>query len=274
MPSTFDLSYRAPYDWDAIIAFLGARTISGVEVATPTAYRRIVRLGEHTGWIEVTPRPGALHVTASASLKRVLPEVRARVTHLFDLDADPATIAATLGPLAAKRPGVRVPGAFDGFEIAVRAILGQQVSVAAARTLAGRFAAEFGPAVASAHEGLTTAFPRPEEVAGRSIGLGILRSRARTILGLAEAMASGGLRLAPDVDAGDAIARLKALPGIGDWTAQYIAMRALDWPDAFPATDLWVMKALGEKKLSRVLALAEPWRPWRAYAVMHLWMGA
>jgi AraC family transcriptional regulator of adaptative response / DNA-3-methyladenine glycosylase II len=170
---------------------------------------------------------------------------------------------------------VLVPGAFVGFEVAVLAVLGQLVSVAAARTLAGRFAAAFGEPIETPFASLTTTFPAASRIARLTpakIGaLGMPGSRARTVLGVARAVDRGELELAPNADIERSLERLRALPGIGEWTAQYIAMRALAWPDAFPHTDLGVMKALGEKDPRRVLAAAEAWRPWRAYAVMHLW---
>ena len=280
----FELSFRPPYDWESMLRFLGARSIAGVEEVTATTYRRIVSpgispttAGAPSGWIEVTPhrRKATMRVTVSSSLAKNIPAVLARVKHLFDLSCQPAEIAEALGELAADNRGLRVPGAFDGFEVAVRAVLGQQVTVAGARTLAGRFAAAFGTPVESPFDALTTVFPsakriaeaEPDEIAR----LGILPSRARTIHELARAVADGELRLAPGVDVAAALEKLKALPGIGEWTAQYIAMRALAWPDAFPHTDLVLMKALGEKNPKRTLAAGEAWRPWRAYAVMHLW---
>jgi AraC family transcriptional regulator of adaptative response / DNA-3-methyladenine glycosylase II len=170
---------------------------------------------------------------------------------------------------------LRVPGAFDGFEIAVRAILGQQVTVAGARTVAGRFAVAFGDPVETPFAGLTTLFPIAPRIAGMPAGriarLGMPLARARTVVGLARAVADGRLVLMPNADAEATLEALRAVPGIGEWTAQYIAMRALSWPDAFPHTDLGVMKALGEKDAKRVLEAGEAWRPWRAYAVMHLW---
>jgi AraC family transcriptional regulator of adaptative response / DNA-3-methyladenine glycosylase II len=170
---------------------------------------------------------------------------------------------------------LRVPGAFDGFEVAVRAVLGQQVSVAAARTLAGRFAAAFGDALATPFAELTTVFPLPQRIASlrvdRIARLGVIAARAKSIIALARALAEGRLVLAPGVDIEATLERLRGLPGVGEWTAQYIALRALGWPDAFPHTDLGVMRALGERNSKRVLAHAEAWRPWRAYAVMHLW---
>ena len=278
---SFELSYRPPYDWNAMTAFLSARSIAGVEEMAERSYRRTVRVTrdgkDHFGWLEVGPheRKPALRVVVSASLVKVLPAVLARVKNLMDLSCNPSEVAQALGPLAARNPGMRVPGAFDGFEIAVRAILGQQVTVAAARTLAGRFAAAFGVAVQSPFGSITTAFPSPEDIAERSVnkiaGLGIISSRARAIISLARALARNDLALSAHVDVESTTERLRAMPGIGEWTTQYIAMRALAWPDAFPHTDYGVMKALGQKNPRRVLQAAEAWRPWRSYAVMHLW---
>jgi AraC family transcriptional regulator of adaptative response / DNA-3-methyladenine glycosylase II len=278
---TFELSFRPPYDWPSLIEFLGARSINAVEDVEASSYRRIVRIAQsgqvHTGWVEITPhqRKPVLRAAVSAPLAKVVPALLSRVKHLMDLSCNPAEIEGALGPLAAAKPGLRVPGAFDGFEVAVRAVLGQQVSVAAARTLAGRFAGAFGSPVESPFAALSTSFPGPERIAKLRAAdiarLGVLPSRARTIVELAKALARGDVRLGPGVDVTATLHSLRSIPGIGEWTAQYIAMRALAWPDAFPNTDLGVMRALGERNSKRVLAAAERWRPWRAYAVMHLW---
>ena len=278
----FELAYRPPLDWPGLCDFLGARAIAGVEQADGGRYRRTVAIdhagARHLGWLEAQPAGrghAALRVKLSSSLSSVVPQALARVKRLFDLACDPQEIAAVLGPLAAAHPGLRVPGAFDSFEVAVRAVLGQQVTVKAARTLAGRFAAHFGTPVETPYAALTVAFPgaavitqaQPEEIGT----LGILRSRVRSIQALAASVASRGLTLDATVDVEAELERLRALPGIGEWTAQYVAMRAMAWPDAFPHTDLGVMKALGEINPRQVLKRAEAWRPWRAYAVMHLW---
>lgn len=278
---TFELSFRPPFDWPAMSAFLGTRAIAGVEAVADGCYRRTVRMQgdgkEQTGWIAVgiSPRKPTLRVTVSASLARVLPPLLSRVKALMDLACHPADVAQTLGALAKRHPGLRVPGAFDGFEMAVRAILGQQVTVVAASTVAGRFAAAFGDPVPTPFAALTTLFPMAAHVAalspGRIARLGMPGARARTIIALARAVAEGNLVLMPNADVETTLDRLRALPGVGEWTAQYIAMRALCWPDAFPHTDLGIMKALGETNPRRVLAIGESWRPWRAYAVMHLW---
>ena len=277
----FELSFRPPYDWPALCAFLGARAVAGVESVEAGRYRRSARIAlagqNHTGWIEVSPSPqkSALRVTVSASLAKALPPLLSRVKALMDLACHPAEVAQALGPLARSHPGIRVPGAFDGFEVAVRAILGQQVTVAAARTVAGRFAAAFGEPLDTPFASLNRIFPAAERIAALPYGhiarLGMPGARARTVIALARAVADGDIVLMPNADIEATLDRLRALPGVGEWTAQYIAMRALAWPDAFPHTDLGVMKALGETDARRVLAAGEAWRPWRAYAVMHLW---
>ena len=202
-------------------------------------------------------------------------QVLSRTKHLFDLSAHPVEIETHLGELAIAHTGLRVPGAFDGFELAVRAVLGQQVSVRAATTLAGRFNKTFGEPIVTPFPELTHLFPSAERIAeveiDEIISLGIIRSRANTILFLARAVADGSVVLKPGCDPDRVISRLKELPGIGEWTAQYIAMRALSWPDAFPHTDLGLYKALGKNRPLKVLEMADSWRPWRAYAAMHLW---
>ena len=277
----FELSFRPPYDWPAINTFLGARAIAGVEMLENACYRRTVRVVSegkvHLGWVAIglSPKKPALRVAVSASLVRVLPPVLARVKALMDLSCNPTEVAEALGGLAQRRPGIRVPGAFDGFEVAVRAILGQQVTVAAARTLAGRFAAALGDPIETPFAALTTVFPTAARVADIAVAhiacLGMPAARARTVIALARSVADGDLVLTPHTDIEATLEHLRALPGVGEWTAQYIAMRALAWPDAFPHTDLGVMKALGETDARRVLEAGEAWRPWRAYAVMYLW---
>ncbi len=278
---SFDLAYRPPYDWEAMLAFLGKRSIRGVEVTAARRYRRTVRLERngkaHAGWIEVaqSPRKSALRVTASASLAAAVPALLARVKTFLDLAARPDEIAAALGPLARAHPGLRLPGAMDGFEVTVRAILGQQVTVAAAATLAGRFAAAFGEPIDTPHEGVTLLFPPASRIAAADASeiasLGIIASRAKAIVALAREVDSGALRLDPLAPVEETLAALERLPGVGPWTAQYVAMRALAWPDAFPHPDVAVLKAMGERNGRRALERAEAWRPWRSYAVLHLW---
>jgi AraC family transcriptional regulator of adaptative response / DNA-3-methyladenine glycosylase II len=277
----FELSFRPPYDWQAIRTFLGARAIAGVEMHNGTCYRRTVRVllegKSHLGWVEMglSPKKPALRVAVSASLVRVLPAVLSRAKALLDLSCNPTDVGEALGSLALRRPGIRVPGAFDGFEVAVRAILGQQVTVTAASTLANRFAAAFGDPIDTPFDALTTVFPtatRVADIAPRLIArLGMPEMRACTVVALARRVAEGDLVLTPHTDIEATLERLRALPGVGEWTAQYIAMRALAWSDAFPHTDLGIMKALNMKDPRRILEAGEAWRPWRAYAVMHLW---
>ena len=277
----FELTFRPPYDWPAMSTFLGARALAGIELIAGASYRRTVRVAaadkEHVGWVDIglSPNKPALRVAVSASLARVLPTVLSRVKALMDLSCNPTEVAKGLGKLAERRPGIRVPGAFDGFEVAVRAILGQQVTVAAARTVAGRFAAALGDPVDTPFDGLTTMFPTAARVADTPVGLiarlGMPGVRARSVVALARSVTDGGLMLMPNTDIDATLERLRALPGVGEWTAQYIVMRVHAWPDAYLHTDYGVMKALGEKNARRVLEAAEIWRPWRAYAVMHLW---
>ena len=285
---TFELAYRPPLDWLHLTGFLAARSVAQVESVEKNVYRRTLRIIDnidsgvpHTGWIEVRYHntKSVLSVRVAATLGNVLPQVLARVKRVFDLSCQPEEIVAALGAWARPHAGLRLPGAFDGFELAVRAVLGQQITVRAATTLAGRFAGAFGDAVVTPHLALQRVFPSAQTIAACSIDdiakLGIIAARARTIRALAHAIASGQLTLEPSSNVEDTLTALKQIPGIGDWTAHYIAMRALAWPDAFPHTDYGVMKAMNETTgataAKRVLAKAEAWRPWRAYAVMHLW---
>jgi AraC family transcriptional regulator of adaptative response / DNA-3-methyladenine glycosylase II len=280
---TLRLSYRPPYDWAGVLAFLRARTLAGVERVDEDAYLRTVRLGEHTGWVRVRHAPAQRGITVELthSLTPALPALLGRLRNVFDLAARPDMIAERLGtdetlaPLVARNPGVRIPGAFDGFELAVRAILGQQISVKAATTLAGRFTTAFGDPMDTPHDGLVRLTPTPERIAAARVddiaSLGVVSARARAIVALAEAMASGELRLEPGLHPDTTIAQLVALPGIGPWTAHYIAMRALRWPDAFPREDAIIRQRLGGVTPARAEALAEAWRPWRGYGVLLTW---
>ncbi len=265
-----DVGYRLPFNWVAILGFLRARAIAGIETIDENRYSRVVKMGEHRGRIAVSPVRGknALRVEVSTSLTPVLARVLARVKRLFDLGAHPELIEDRLAedprlrPIVRAHPGLRVPGSFDGFEMALRAVLGQQISVRAATTIAGRFATAFN--------GLDAA--RIAQSDNASIrALGLTNARAECVLGLARAAAEGRVRLEPCADVASAMAALKELPGIGEWTAQYIAMRALGWPDAFPHTDLGVMKALGTKAERQILEMSAAWSPWRSYAAIYLW---
>ena len=278
---TFELAFRPPYAWDAMLAFLAKRAVPGVEAVEGRKYRRTLHVlhrgRRHAGWMEATPSPrrAALRITLAASLAGALPAVLARAKHLFDLACHPDEIAAALGPLAASAPGLRLPGAMDGFEVAVRAILGQQVTVRAATTIAARFATALGEPFETPHATLTRLFPEASRVAAcepaEIAALGIISARARAIVALAREVAEGRLRLEPSAPIDATVAALEALPGVGPWTAQYIAMRALAWPDAFPHPDVAVLKAMAQRSGAQALRDAEAWRPWRAYAVLHLW---
>jgi AraC family transcriptional regulator of adaptative response / DNA-3-methyladenine glycosylase II len=279
------LHYRPPLAWDRMLRFLAARTIAGVEHVSGEGYSRVVSMGKHQGWLRVTRAPveNALRVEFEATLAPVLGPLLARLRHMFDLNARPDVIAAHLGTddrlrgAIATIPGLRVPGAFSGFEMAWRAILGQRISVPAATTLSRRLALQFGEPIETPYPELSRLTPRAEVLAESDVDtlakLGITRERCRAIQVLARAVADGKLRLEPGADPESTIAQLKEFPGIGEWTAQYIAMRALGWPDAFPHGDLGVLRGVGETSPKKLLALAEPWRPWRAYAVMYVWNG-
>ncbi len=272
-----ELSYRAPFDWQGLLTFLRGRAIAGVEIIENNRYQRTVQIGQHQGWIQVSPisHQPKLRVEISAALLSAILPILNRVKALFDLAADPLPIAEHLGPLAAPFPGLRVPGAFNRFEVVVRAILGQQVSVKSATTLMARLVKAFGTPITTPIAGLVYLSPTPAQLAQAPVealtALGILASRAKSIQALAQAIDKGSLQLETHADLETAVAQLKTITGIGDWTAHYVAMRVLAYPDAFPYADLALRKALGIEKPAKVLQMAEAWRPWRAYAAMHLW---
>lgn len=283
---TVRLAYRPPYDWDGILDFLALRAIPGVEAVSEGVYRRSLSLGGETGVVTVSPGSGnTLKVSARFSRLTVLPQLIARVRRVFDLGADPAAIGAhlskdlDLAPLVAARPGLRAPGAWDGFELAVRAILGQQITVVAARNLAGKLTERFGQPLppALAGEGLTHLFPTPQALSlADPASLSMPLARGRALVGMAAAAAATPDLFTSRGSLDDAVSRLKALPGVGEWTAQYIALRQMREPDAFPHGDVGLMRALtgpdGVRPTADELAVrAEAWRPWRAYAALHLW---
>jgi AraC family transcriptional regulator of adaptative response / DNA-3-methyladenine glycosylase II len=285
--STLLLTYRPPYDWKGILDFLTVRALKGVEWVTDDFYARTVRLDAATGWIRVThaKQKNALSLEFTHSLTGVLPALLARVRNLFDLNARTDLIArhlsqdARLAPLVKRTAGIRVPGAFNGFELGLRAILGQQITVKAATTLGCRFAEAFGEPFVTPHPDLNRLTPAATRVAKLTVDdiarLGIVSARARSLVALAQAQVTGKLALdggtlyKPD----DAVERLAELPGIGPWTAHYIAMRALSWPDAFPKEDIAIRNGLGGVSAKEAEAMSQSWRPWRSYAVMHLWRG-
>ena len=283
---TLQLTYRPPYDWQAMLDFLGARAVPGIEAVRDDRWLRTIRLGAHAGWLEVRhlPERNALLVELSHSLTPVLPPLLGRLRNLFDLAARPDVIAShlaadpLLAPAIAAHPGLRVPGALDGVEIGVRAILGQQVSVRSATTAATRLAGAFGERIETPHPELDRLWPTTAALAASDSdalsALGIITARAKAIVGLAQAVTQRAIELEPGVAPEEQVRRLEALPGIGPWTASYIAMRALRWPDAFPGGDVVVRKRLGCTTPAAAEARAEHWRPWRSYAVLHLWLGS
>jgi AraC family transcriptional regulator of adaptative response / DNA-3-methyladenine glycosylase II len=284
------LRYRPPYDWDAMLAFLAMRAIPGVEVVDMSVaggvYRRVIALDGAVGTIAVRPIDSdRLSVAVRFPKASALPRILARVRGVFDLSADPVGIGAVLSRdpdlarMVGLRPGLRVPGAWDGFELAVRAILGQQITVVQARKLAGDLVAAHGEPLAQpwAEPGLTHAFPSAERLAAADLsGMKMPGARIRCLSAMAQALADDPNLLSPTAGLDEMVQRLRALPGIGEWTAQYIAMRQLREPDAFPAADVALMRALADADgvrptAEQLLARAEAWRPWRAYAALHLW---
>ncbi len=301
--ATVRLGYRPPYDAAAMLAFLQKRAIasvSAIDVGAPLPSMGNIRgtirtsfyVTSNDGSAPAAPRlqAGWLSVcfdeansqavlTVSDSLQSALPLVIRRVRHWLDLDADPAAVHAVMHSRFPNGAGLRVPGCLDGFELAVRAVLGQQITVAAARTLAQRLVDKFGAPVATPFADVTRLFPSAEVLAGASgdaLGsLGIAKQRQAAIVAIANGVASGRITLHAGADVPATMAALKELPGIGDWTAQYIAMRALRWPDAFPAGDVALHKALGvlgsKKAAKEVEAMSQAWKPWRSYAVVRAW---
>ena len=288
---TLRLRYRAPYDWNSMLGHLQARAIPGIEFVENGIYRRTVEMDGSTGSVEVAhlPERQSLSVTIHFPNVQSLPTIVTRVRRLFDLGADIETIDEHLSrdpylaPLVAQRPGLRAPGGWDGFELAVRAVLGQQITVAAARRLAGQLVALHGNPVAKSyvtHPELSHVFPTAKRLAlAKSIGLGMPAARQKCLKSLAEAAVADPNLFGSFGTVEEAIARLRGICGIGEWTAQYIALRALREMDAFPATDIGLLRGAamldGARPTSAsLLNRAESWRPWRAYAAQHLWAAA
>ena len=278
------LRYQPPYDWAAMLEFLHQRAIPGIEVVTAAAYARSVQLDGVQGTILVEHGGGnALRATVRFPKLSALPTIIARLRRVFDLAADPVAIATHLAqdpvlePLVKARPGLRVPGAWDGFELAIRAVLGQQITVRAAVRLAGRLVGTYGEVLTKADGEITRVFPRPEALVTADLAsLGMPRSRAAALSAIAAVASSDAHFFDATGDLDDAIRRLRSIRGIGEWTAHYIALRQLREPDAFPAADIGLMRAMAAHKgreytSSELLDRASRWRPWRAYAAQHLW---
>lgn len=282
---TITLSYIPPYDWAAMMEFFAARAIDGIEVVEADRYRRTIAIDGVQGTISVSPVAGknALAATIAFPNVKALPIIVSRIRRMFDVGADIRAVNAhlmkdrRLADAIKVRPGLRVPGAWDPFELAMRAVLGQQITVGAARKLAGKLVTLCGPALAPGIAGLTHVFPTPAQVANTDLSkLGMPGARLRTLSAIAKAAMEQHDLFSTARDLESAVARLCALPGIGEWTAQYIALRALHEPDAFPASDVGLLRAmdghLGRRASAQeLLTLAQAWRPWRAYAAQHLW---
>jgi AraC family transcriptional regulator, regulatory protein of adaptative response / DNA-3-methyladenine glycosylase II len=275
----FRLRYRPPYDWKGMLEFLAPRSTPGVEQVANGTYRRSISLRGATGRFEVSHDPSnhSLNVTVQFGDPKALYFIIERIRAMFDLNADWITIAQTLNadPLLATKvkanPGLRVPGCWDGFELGVRAILGQQVTVKGATTLAGRLANKFGQLL-GASSGLTHVFPQPETLAEADIAsIGIPQSRAQTIRGFARFVAVHKVRFEATASSEALIRQLRGIPGLGQWTVRYIAMRALGDPDALPCGDLGLLRGLALTTARELEQRAEVWRPWRAYAAMYIW---
>ena len=279
------LGFRPPYDSAAMLNFFERRALRGVEAVTDhrgtPEFARTLRVTHGgralQGWLRLRfdAQREQVVLRVGDSLATVLPIVISRVRAMLDLDADPMEINAALHASFPHGDGMRVPGTVDGFELAVRAVLGQQITVAAARTLGSRLVQAFGEPVTTPVAGLDRLFPTPAAIAsasGDALGqLGIVRQRQAALLAVAREMLDGRLALHPGADVPSTIATLQSLPGIGDWTAQYIAMRALRWPDAFPAGDVALQKALGVTTARAATEASQAWRPWRGYAVLRAW---
>jgi AraC family transcriptional regulator of adaptative response / DNA-3-methyladenine glycosylase II len=278
------LVYRPPLAWETLLDFLRLRAIPGIEWVTPSSYARTVGIGDATGWVRVTNDPARNRLVAeiAPSLLPVLSEVLGRLRRLFDLDAHPHDIASHLGgdPLLGSvvqdLPGVRIPGAFDEFEVAVRAIVGQQVSVRAATTIMGRLVQQLGTPVETPFRELCCRTPDPATLANKPLddvrAAGLTQKRSECLQTLARSVDAEVISLRPREAPDVTMARLQALPGIGDWTAQYLAMRVLGWPDAFPAGDLILRRVLGCERSRDAALRAESWRPWRAYGCLYAWL--
>jgi AraC family transcriptional regulator of adaptative response / DNA-3-methyladenine glycosylase II len=270
-----------------MLEFLQARAIAGIERVGNNCYTRTFSLDGIQGTVAVQPAAGnALRANIRTTKLSILPQIIARLRRVFDLAADPLSIAAhlatdpTLAPLILQRPGLRIPGAWDGFELAMRAVLGQQITVSGAIRLAGRLVQGYGERLAMPQRDLTHVFPLPQALARAKLApLGMPASRAATLSAVASEVLADPDLLGARLSLDEAIERLRAIRGIGEWTAQYIALRQLREPDAFPAADIGLQRALADAgghrpNADELLSRAEKWRPWRAYAAQHLWSSA
>ncbi len=284
---TLLLRYQPPYDWQAMLEFLKARAVAGIEHVGDNSYTRTFSLDGIQGTVAVKPAAGnALRASIRTTKLSILPQVIARLRRVFDLAADPLSISAhlasdpTLAPLILQRPGLRIPGAWDGFELAMRAVLGQQITVLGAIRLAGRLVEAYGERLATPQGNLTHVFPLPRALARAHLAsLGMPANRAATLSAVASAALADPDLLGAHLSLDEAIRRLRSIRGVGEWTAQYIALRQLREPDAFPAADIGLQRALADgggrrPNAEELLSIAEKWRPWRAYAAQHLWSSA
>ncbi len=280
---TLRLAYRPPFDFALMLAFLAKRAIPGIERITDSSYERVTGPVAESCWIRVTSdaKKPELRLEIGNAEPRMIPELVQRTRRLFDLDAELQVVHLGLqsSPLlrlgVADRPGLRVPGSWDGFELAVRAVIGQQISVAGATTITARLVAQLGAKRSEPHGDLDRAFPTPEVLAQATLtGIGLTQRRIKTLRALAQAVVDGAIGFQAGQKTDEFAQKMCRIPGVGPWTAQYVAMRALHHPDAFPAGDLILQQVLGgAQRLSEreTAVLSQAWRPWRAYAVMHLW---
>jgi AraC family transcriptional regulator of adaptative response / DNA-3-methyladenine glycosylase II len=284
-PLVLRLSYRPPFNWDALLAFFTPRAISGVEEVRDGTYRRVVRVDDHIARIAIGHQPGrnALQAEIVCDYVPALPDIASRLRRVFDLDVDTETIARhlsrdrALAPTVRRQPGLRTPGGWDAFEIAVRAILGQQISVTAARGLAAKLVALCGSPITFSDATLTHAFPTAKQLAAADLSaIGMPAARRTALQSLARAATAQPNLFEVANILEESIARLRSIPGIGEWTAQYIALRGLHHPDAFPASDIGILRNAEQifgtpLSPAQLLARSEQWRPWRGYAAQHLW---
>lgn len=280
------LAYRPPYDWLRLLRFFAHRAAEGAETVHGEVYSRTLAMGKYRGWLSVRPMAdrNALRVTLAEGLAPALPRIMGKLRRMFDLDARPDLIAtplladAKLAPLVKRFPGARLPGSMNGFEVAARAIIGQRISVAAATTIAGRFTCKFGETLETPIADLTCIAPTCERIAEAKVSeiaaLGLTKVRAESLIALGKFWAERNLEEISVLHPEQFMEEIQELPGIGPWTANYIAMRALSWPDAFPSGDLVLCRMAGEIPPKQLEAMSEAWRPWRAYAAILLWNSA